>query len=198
MLFTAQHPLPNSVEFARVTKGEVSMKDEREFDVIVFGATGFTGRLVAAYLLEQYGTGEDLRWAVAGRNPDKLAKVLDEMGGAGARVPRLEADSGSESDMAALAGRTRVICTTVGPYGKYGTELLRACVENGTDYCDLTAEIPWMVEMMETFQERAVQTGARIIHACGFGSCISVPVLRCPSSDPSGSCWSIPTRRCPR
>ena len=146
------------------------MKNAREFDIILFGATGFTGRLVARYLLEQYGTTGSLRWAIAGRNLEKLQQVSGELGEGGDAIPRLHADSTSASDMEDLAARTTVICSTVGPYAKYGSALIHACVEHGTHYCDLTAEIPWMVRMMNEHQERALQTGARLVHACGFDS----------------------------
>ena len=146
------------------------MKDDREFDIIVFGATGFTGRLVAAHLLGQYGSEGTVRWAIAGRNAAKLEDVAGGLGQGGENIPRLQADSSNSRQMNDLAERTRVICTTVGPYARYGSALLGACVEQGTHYCDLTAEIPWMVRMMNEHQARALETGARIIHACGFDS----------------------------
>ena len=108
------------------------MKNEREFDIILFGATGFTGRLVARYLLEQYGTGDSLRWAIAGRNLEKLQEVSGELGEGGEAIPRVRADSTSASDMEDLATRTTVVCSTVGPYAKYGSALIRACAEHGT------------------------------------------------------------------
>lgn len=144
--------------------------NEREFDIILFGATGFTGSLVAEYLLREYGTNSSLRWAIAGRSPAKLETIATNLGSGGGEIPRLQADSTSPADMSALARKAKVICSTVGPYAKYGSHLLGACVENGTDYCDLTAEIPWMVRMMNQHQTQALKTGARIVHACGFDS----------------------------
>ncbi|MDG1400760.1 MAG: saccharopine dehydrogenase NADP-binding domain-containing protein, partial [Candidatus Binatia bacterium] len=135
--------------------GRSMAANEREFDIILFGATGFTGKLVAEYLLRQYGINEGLRWAIAGRNPGKLKEIATSLGTGGCEVPRLEADSNSAKDMNRLAAQAKVVCTTVGPYAKYGSLLLSACVERGTHYCDLTAEIPWMVRMMNEHQAQA-------------------------------------------
>lgn len=146
--------------------------DDREFDVIVWGATGFTGRLVAEYLLRTYGVGNELRWAMGGRNEAKLRSVRDELGqssGVDANsVPLVTGDAADPAATAELARRTRVVCTTVGPYAKYGTPLVEACVDAGTDYCDLTGEVQWMRKMIDSFHERARTNGARIVHTCGF------------------------------
>ncbi|MFT5483930.1 MAG: short subunit dehydrogenase-like uncharacterized protein [Halieaceae bacterium] len=139
----------------------------REFDVILWGASGFTGRLVAAYLVEQFGVGEDLRWAIAGRNLSKLKRIRDGIPGA-QDLPILTADSTDEQAMSEMAARSSVICTTVGPYALYGTPLLAACVLHGTHYCDLTGEVHWMSRMIGQFQEVAEKSGARIVHTCGF------------------------------
>lgn len=145
---------------------------EREFDVIVWGATGFTGRLVAEYLLRVYGTGARLRWAMGGRSEKKLrevrAEVCREAGVDEANVPLVLGDAGDAAAMAALAQRTRVVCTTVGPYAKYGTPLLEACARTGTDYCDLTGEVQWMRRMIDGFDDIARASGARLVHTCGF------------------------------
>ena len=143
---------------------------EREFDVIVFGATGFTGHLVAEYLTGKYGIDEDLRWAIAGRSEEKLRSVRRELGAAAEHLPLIVADSSDADALGELASRTRVVLTTVGPYALYGSELVAACVENGTDYCDLAGEVQWIRKMIDTHQERAQQTGARIVHCCGFDS----------------------------
>ncbi|MBT8081754.1 MAG: saccharopine dehydrogenase NADP-binding domain-containing protein [Gammaproteobacteria bacterium] len=145
------------------------MKD-REFDIVVYGATGFTGRLVAEYLLERYGTGGDLKWAVAGRSPGKLDALRNELGEAAADLPSVVADSGDAGTLAALAARTRVVLTTVGPYALYGSQLVAACVDAGTDYCDLAGEVQWIRAMIDRHHEQAQQTGARIVHCCGFDS----------------------------
>jgi short subunit dehydrogenase-like uncharacterized protein len=143
---------------------------EREFDVVVFGASGFTGALVAAYLLRQYGIGGELKWAIAGRSETKLAEVKKELGDSAAALPTLLADSFDRNALAAMARRTRVVLTTVGPYALYGSDLAEACVENGTHYCDLAGEVQWIRKMIDQHHERARQTGARIVHCCGFDS----------------------------
>jgi short subunit dehydrogenase-like uncharacterized protein len=151
---------------------ERSERADREFDVVVQGATGFTGRLVAEYLLGRYGAGGELRWAMAGRSPSKLEAVRAEVGREAGRpvdaLPLLTADADDPASLAALAARTRVVCTTVGPYAKYGSGLVAACVEQGTDYCDLTGELQWMRRMIDAHEAVARTSGARIVHTCGF------------------------------
>jgi len=144
----------------------------REFDVIVWGATGFTGKLVVEYLAETYGVDGALRWAIAGRNRDKLEAVRAGSLAAAQRdqLPILLADSADAASLAALVRRTRVMCTTVGPYARYGTPLVAACVEAGTHYCDLTGEVQWMARVIPTYQSAAQASGARIVHTCGFDS----------------------------
>ena len=137
---------------------------DREYDIIVWGATGFTGRLVVDYMAEQH-VNSNLKWAVGGRNPQKLQQML-----AGRDVAMVTADSGDEASIEALVRKTRVILTTVGPYARYGSSLVAACAKHGTDYCDLTGEIHWMREMITAYQEEARATGARIVHTCGFDS----------------------------
>ena len=137
---------------------------DREYDIIVWGATGFTGRLVVDYMTEQQEN-SNLKWAVGGRNPQKLQQML-----AGRDVAMVTADSGDEASIEALVRRTRVILTTVGPYARYGSSLVAACAKHGTDYCDLTGEVHWMREMITAYQEEAIATGARIVHTCGFDS----------------------------
>ncbi len=118
----------------------------REYDIILYGASGFTGRLVAEYLQEIYGNGEDLVWAIAGRNEDKLREIAIEIGAPD--TPIIVADSGDPEALAAMVATATVVCTTVGPYALYGSELVAACAEAGTHYCDLTGEVPWMREMI--------------------------------------------------
>jgi short subunit dehydrogenase-like uncharacterized protein len=137
----------------------------RTYDVVLFGATGFTGRLTARYLAENAPSG--LRWAIAGRNPAKLEDVLPA---AYEKVPRLTADAGDRASIDRLAEQTRVLATTVGPYVKYGEPLVAACAENGTDYLDLTGEPEFVDTTYVRYHEEAVRTGARIVHACGFDS----------------------------
>ena len=145
-------------------------KNNREFDVIVYGATGFTGKLVAEYLLRQYGLDGDLSWAIAGRSASKLEAVRNSLGEGAADLAITVADSGDRSALAELASRTRVVITTVGPYALYGSNLVSACVEAGTDYCDLAGEVQWIRKMVDKHHERARETGARIVHCCGFDS----------------------------
>jgi short subunit dehydrogenase-like uncharacterized protein len=133
--------------------------NDREFDIVLFGATGFTGRLVAEYLASH----KPGRWAIAGRNEQKLEAL-------GFDVPRLVADALDPAACASIARRARVICTTVGPYMKYGTALVAACADAGTHYCDLTGEVSFMRASIDANHERAKQTGARIVHASGFDS----------------------------
>ncbi|MDH4256007.1 MAG: saccharopine dehydrogenase NADP-binding domain-containing protein [Gammaproteobacteria bacterium] len=145
-------------------------RENRDFDVVVYGATGFTGRLVAEYLHERYGDTPEFRWAVAARKPGKLRSVMSEIGVDPGRVPQFQADSDSPSTLAELAGRARVMLTTVGPYAKYGSPLVEACVRSATDYVDLAGEVQWMRRMIDAYHENAAASGARIVHACGFDS----------------------------
>ena len=149
--------------------------ENREFDVIVWGATGFTGRLVAEYLLRQYGPpGEgsrsNLRWALGGRSEDKLNALIADLGPGGAQIPLVLADSDDRALLDVMAARARVICSTVGPYALYGSKLVAACVHRGTHYCDLAGEVQWMRTMIDDYHDAARGSGARIVHACGFDS----------------------------
>ncbi len=143
-------------------------KDNREYDVVVFGATGFTGQLVAEYLLGRYGVDGEVRWAMAGRSLGKLEQVRDEL--KASTIPLLTADSGDMDSLTELASKTRVVCSTVGPYALYGSGLVEACVQQDTDYCDLTGEVQWMQKMISAHQATAAASGARIVHTCGFDS----------------------------
>jgi len=143
---------------------------DREYDIIVWGATGFTGRLVAEYLLQRYSADESLCWALAGRSLDRLELLREELGGDAAGLPLLVADSHDEPGLEALCQRTRVVLTTVGPYAKHGSGLVAACVKAGTDYCDLAGEVQWIRRMIDTHDVAARASGARIVHCCGFDS----------------------------
>ena len=114
-------------------------KEQKEFDIIVYGATGFTGRLVAQYLDAQYGNGRELTWAMAGRSQAKLEEVRDQMSFP-ADTPLVVADSSDEPSMQALVNRTKAVITTVGPYQLYGSMLVGLCANSGTDYVDLCGE----------------------------------------------------------
>lgn len=137
----------------------------REFDIIVYGATGFTGRLVAEYLVK---TGAP-RWAMAGRSLTKLQEVRDEIG-APADTPLITANADDPAGLTAMCNRATVIITTVGPYQLYGNELVAACAATGTAYVDLCGEPAWMRHMIDAHQEAARASGARIVFSCGFDS----------------------------
>lgn len=142
------------------------MNIESEFDVVLWGATGYVGCLVAEYLLKQYGLNGELKWAIAGRSKSKLEQVQANLGNN--NIPLIVADSFNSGSLLQMVKRTRVICSTVGPYALYGSELVKACVEQGTDYCDLTAEVQWMRSMIDQYHETAQKSGSRIVHCCGF------------------------------
>jgi short subunit dehydrogenase-like uncharacterized protein len=141
--------------------------------VVVWGATGFTGRLVAEYLAKNYGAGGDLRWAIAGRSREKLTAVRDVLASIeplAAELPILVGDSRDAASLAPIVSSTRVVATTVGPYAIHGHELAAACVEHGTDSVDLTGEPQFVRALIDRHHERAKQTGARIVNCCGFDS----------------------------
>lgn len=139
----------------------------KEFDIVVHGATGFTGRLVIEYLLTRKDTG--LRWAMGGRSADKLAAVRDEVC-APLDTPLVVIDSHDAASLNALMARTRLVLTTVGPYQLYGSELVQACAQAGVDYVDLCGEPAWMRQMIDAHHAAAKASGARIVFSCGFDS----------------------------
>ncbi len=144
------------------------MAGERGLDIVVFGATGFVGRLVAGCLAESAPAG--LRVGLAGRSPQRLAQVRAGLGPAAARWPLIAADSTDAASMAALAASTRVVATTVGPYARSGLPLVAACAAAGTDYADLTGEVLFMHDSIRAYDRPAATSRARIVHACGFDS----------------------------
>jgi short subunit dehydrogenase-like uncharacterized protein len=144
---------------------------ERDLDIVLLGATGFTGALTAHYLAEHGPSG--LRWALAGRSRSKLESVRDGLATTDAALADLElieADSGDRASLDALARRTKVVITTVGPYLQLGEPLVAACAEAGTDYVDLTGEPEFVDRMYVAHHDAAQRSGARIVHACGFDS----------------------------
>ena len=150
---------------------KVAARDSRPYDIVVFGATGFTGELTAEYLAEHGDKG--LRWALAGRNSGKLEAVrarLAERFPACKNLPLLTADAADPASLAEVAQATRVVITTVGPYLRYGEPLVAACTAAGTDYVDLTGEPEFVDQMWLRYHEQARKTGARIISCCGFDS----------------------------
>jgi short subunit dehydrogenase-like uncharacterized protein len=138
---------------------------DRAHDVVLLGATGFTGALTAAELAARAPSGSS--WALAGRNRDKLAGVAERLG---ADVPLLSADVTDEASMRALAESARVVISTVGPYARYGEPLVAACAAAGTDYVDLTGEPEFVDRMYVHHHAEAERSGARIVHCCGFDS----------------------------
>jgi short subunit dehydrogenase-like uncharacterized protein len=140
---------------------------DRHFDLVVFGATSFVGQILTRRLVERIGVDGDVTWAIAGRDPDKLAGVAADTG---ADVEHVVADATDPGAMRALACSTRVVVSTVGPYARYGSALVEAVAEAGTDYCDLTGETQWMRAMIDAHHATAVASGARLVHACGFDS----------------------------
>ena len=143
---------------------------DREFDIIVYGATGYTGRLVAEHFVREYGSAADgPKWAMAGRSEDKLAAVREEIG-APATTPMIVADANDPASLAAMCRRTKVVITTVGPYQLYGDALLDACVATGTDYADLCGEPAWMADRIEQHHDAARASAARICFSSGFDS----------------------------
>jgi short subunit dehydrogenase-like uncharacterized protein len=144
------------------------MTAERELDVAVYGATGFVGRLTAEYLARH--APEGVRIGLAGRSRERLAAVRDSLGPRAGSWPLVVADSGDPAALAELAGRARAVATTVGPYRRYGTALVDACAAAGTHYADLAGEVLFMRDAIDRLHARAGETGARIVHSCGFDS----------------------------
>ncbi len=145
------------------------MNPNAEFDIIVYGATGYTGRLVAEHLANRYGVGGEVKWAMAGRSAAKLAEVRDEIG-APKDTPLVVADANDAASVASMVGRAKAIITTVGPYQLYGSDLVAACAAAGTDYLDLSGEPNWMRLMIDAHEAAAKASGARILFSCGFDS----------------------------
>ena len=145
------------------------MKSSSKFDIVVYGATGFTGRLVAEYLAQHYRGDKQLKWAMAGRSMDKLKSVRDAIGAA-ADTPLIVADAGDGASLRAMIEQTKSVVTTVGPYLLYGNELVAACAASGTDYFDLCGETPWMRRIIDAHQSAAQRSGARIMFSCGYDS----------------------------
>ncbi len=140
---------------------------EREYDIVLYGATGFVGKLTAEYLA---AAGGSARIALAGRSTDRLLAVRDSLGEAAQAWPLIAADASQPSTLNAMAASTRVVISTVGPYLRYGLPLVAACAAAGTDYADLTGEPLFVRECIDLHHKQAVDTGARIVHACGFDS----------------------------
>src|SRR5215470_10627245 len=145
------------------------MNSSSKYDIVVYGATGFTGQLIAEYLAAHYRDDKELKWAMAGRSLDKLKFVRDAIG-APADTPLIVADAGDAASLKAMIDQTRSVITTVGPYLLYGNELVAACAASGTDYFDLCGGVPWMRRMIDAHQAAAERSGARIMFSCGYDS----------------------------
>ena len=139
----------------------------KEFDIIIWGATGFTGRLVAEYIFKNYSS-EKLNWAIAGRDKKKLINVRDEI--ADENIPIIIADSFNEVSLTKMTQKTKVICSTVGPYSKYGSLLVKSCIKTNTHYCDLAGEAQWIRKIVDTYHQEAKNQKTRIVNSCGFDS----------------------------
>ena len=141
---------------------------DTQYEVIVFGASSFVGQIICEYLSNYRGEEPPLRWAMAGRNERKLQEARDAL--TGDKPELLIADSSDEVSLRTMAAKTQVVLSTVGPYALYGEALVKVCAETGTDYCDLTGEVHWIRAMIDRYQTTASQSGARLVHCCGFDS----------------------------
>lgn len=140
---------------------------QRDLDIVIYGATGFVGKLAAAYLA---GVAPGVRIALAGRSADKLHSVRDALGVRARGWPLIVAELDDPQALRAMAARTRVVVSTVGPYTRYGLPIVAACAATGTDYADLTGEVPFVRRSIDLYHDRAVANDARIVHSCGFDS----------------------------
>ncbi len=143
-------------------------REPRQFELVVWGATGFVGRLICQYLLQRHAGA--VRWAMAARSRAKLEALRAELGEAARDIPMIVADAADPPSLDPMVSSTSVLVSTVGPYAQYGSELVAACARAGTDYCDLAGETPWIRAMIDAHQEQAVASGARIVPCCGFDS----------------------------
>ena len=145
------------------------MSETKKYDFIVFGATGFTGKLVVEYLVERYSSNPEIKWALAGRNLEKLKSVVKSK-----NVPDdiclFTADSNDKTSVENLVSKTRCILTVVGPYQLYGNNIIESCVKSGTDYVDLCGEPGWMHEKINELSDISKESGSRIVFSCGFDS----------------------------
>ncbi len=141
----------------------------KPYDVVVFGATSFVGKLLCRYLANHFSSAE-LKWAAAGRSREKLEQMQGSLDAKASAVPLIIADATDARSLAAMCVQARVVVSTVGPYALYGEPLVKACAELGADYCDLTGEPQWIRRMLDRYEPSAKRTGARIVHCCGFDS----------------------------
>jgi len=146
------------------------MADSFQYDLIIVGATGFVGRIVCRYLLSHWETATGNNWAIAGRSQAKLDSLVQSLGEKASNLSKFVVDVTDEAALTELCAKTKVIVSTVGPYALYGETLVRVCATTGTDYCDLTGEVQWVQHMIQKYAAIAQQSGARIVHCCGFDS----------------------------
>lgn len=143
---------------------------KKTYDWVVYGASSFVGQILTRYLWQRHGLKGEGKWAIAGRDKTKLESLRASLGPQAEKLPILLANSSDAESLQALCDSTRVVVSTVGPYALYGSELVRLCAETGTDYCDLTGEVQWIARMIDAYEAKAKETGARIVHCCGFDS----------------------------
>ena len=147
------------------------MSTASEFDIVVYGATGFTGALTADYLARQLAAGKSFSWAIAGRSEDKLRRRVEELAQLTDQAPEIVvASAGDPASLREMAERARVVITTVGPYDRYGEPLVQACVEGGADYVDITGEPQFVRRLLENHDAAAREKGLRLVNCCGFDS----------------------------
>jgi short subunit dehydrogenase-like uncharacterized protein len=139
-------------------------------DLVAFGATSFVGKILCRYLWEEFGAQGEMKWGAAGRSKGKLEELRSSLGAEAGALPLVVADAADEASLRRLCASTRVVVSTVGPYALYGEPLVKACVESGTDYCDLSGEVQWIRRMLQRYELTARESGARVVHCCGFDS----------------------------
>jgi short subunit dehydrogenase-like uncharacterized protein len=140
----------------------------KNYDVVLLGATGFTGRLVAEYFFSKYGNGRSLKWAIAGRNENKLKEVIQDL--KLGDIDYFLVDNLDKESLDLMTAQTKVVCTTVGPYAKFGTLVVESCIDNNTHYCDLCGEVQWMRKTIDNYHQKAIANKVKIVHSCGFDS----------------------------
>lgn len=139
-----------------------------QFDIVIFGATSFVGEILTGYMMKQYGTDGEVKWAMAGRSESKLQEIKSKHNAHD--IPHIIADASNDTQLKEMVAQAQVIISTVGPYALYGEPLVKVCAETGTDYCDLTGEVQWYKRMVDKYEDQAKASGARIVHCSGFDS----------------------------
>ena len=142
----------------------------KKYDLVIYGATSFVGQILTEYLYEHIGLTRKVKWAIAGRSETKLKALRNSLGEGASKLPILTADAADQAALDAMCQKSRVMISTVGPYMLYGELLVKACAENGNDYCDLTGEAYWIKLMIDKYAKAAKKSGARIVNCCGFDS----------------------------